>query len=123
MGYEARDSFVRELAETHDTLREVTMVTVQTNEAGDTVFRSVVTDRTRASDRSRADRATYRTMVKTDTVYVEKRDSSLVRTTNFANDTNGKPNGFVSALRWIFAIIVALIGLKISPFLWRREKK
>ena len=45
-----RDSVV--IAE-RDTLKEVTMVTVQLNETGDTVKVSTVTDRTRASSRDR----------------------------------------------------------------------
>lgn len=108
-GYEARDSFVRELAEAHDTLREVTMVTVQMNELGDTVFRSIVTDKTRASDRSRSDRVTYRTEVRVDTVYIEKRDSSSI-TRNNVNRTD-RGSTIVTGLRWIFWIIFSFIIL------------
>lgn len=83
------------------------MITVQTNEAGDTVFRSVVTDRTNV--RSRDNIAAYRTKVveKWDTVYIEKRDSVLVKNTN----VKGRDSPVVMALRWICAIILGLIAL------------
>jgi hypothetical protein len=102
----------------HDTVMEVTTIHVRTNEAGDTVFRSVVTDRTRARDRDRIAKQMTKTVVKTDTVYVERRDSVV---------TNGKYGGgqsggtaLHSTLKWIFWIILALIALKICPF-FRRE--
>lgn len=73
---EARDSVKLEL---RDTLKEVTTVTVQLNETGDTVKVSTVTDRTRASDRSQLRDKSEKVIVKTDTVYVERRDSVLVK--------------------------------------------
>ena len=90
----------------HDTICETTTITVQQNAAGDTVFRSVVTDRTRASDRSRADRVTRRSEVRVDTVYVERRDSVLVKNSNQA-----RASPLLMNLKWIFWIVIALIGL------------
>lgn len=90
----------------HDTIVETTIITVDRNEVGDTLFRSVVTDRERLRDRSRADRATHRTEVRVDTVFVERRDSVLVKNTNQA-----RASPLVMGLRWVCAIIIALIGL------------
>ena len=93
-----------------DTIREVTSIHVRTNEAGDTLFQSVVTDRERG--RSRDAIATQKTKVEVvrDTVIVEKRDSVFVKNTNLANPTN-KASPVVSSLKWIFWIIIGLIGL------------
>ena len=93
-----------------DTIREVTTIHVRTNEAGDTFFQSVVTDRERG--RSRDAIATQKTKVEVvrDTVVVEKRDSVFVKNTNLVNPTN-KASPVVSSLKWIFAIIVAVIAL------------
>ena len=93
-----------------DTIREVTTIHLRTNEAGDTLFQSVVTDRERG--RSRDAIATQKTKVEVvrDTVVVEKRDSVFVKNTNLVNPTN-KASPVVSSLKWIFAIIVAVIAL------------
>lgn len=90
----------------HDTIMEVTTIHIRTNDAGDTVRMTTVTDRDRVTDRSRADRAMYRTMVKTDTVYVEKRDSVLIK-----NEEKARASPLLMNLRWIFWIVIALIGL------------
>ena len=104
-----------------DTLIEVTTVTVQLNEVGDTVKTSTVTDRTRARAFDRRKDVEIRTEIVRDTVYVEKRDSVFVQntggfdglTTGLANPTN-KKNTFVSSLKWIFWILIGLIGLTIT---------
>ena len=92
----------------HDTIMEVTTIHIRTNDAGDTVRMTTVTDRDRVTDRSRADRAMYRTMVKTDTVYVEKRDSVLIK-----NEEKARASPLLMNLKWIFWIVIALIGLGI----------
>ena len=61
----------------HDTIMEVTTIHVRTNEAGDTVFRSVVTDRTAARNRDAI--AVQKTKIVRDTVIIEKRDSIEIR--------------------------------------------
>ena len=90
----------------HDTIMEVTTIPFRTNDAGDTVRMTTVTDRDRVTDRSRNDRAMYRSMVKTDTVYVEKRDSVLIK-----NEEKARASPFEKSLKWIFWIIIAMIGL------------
>ena len=61
----------------HDTIREVTTITVQTNDAGDTLKVVQITDRDRARNREAVRDKEERLVVRTDTVYIEKRDSSL----------------------------------------------
>lgn len=90
----------------HDTIMEVTTIHIRTNDAGDTVRMTTVTDRDRVTDRNRNDRAMYRSMVKTDTVYVEKRDSVLIK-----NEEKARASPFEKSLKWIFWIIIAMIGL------------
>ena len=103
-----RDSVV--IAE-RDTLKEVTTVTVQLNETGDTVKVSTVTDRTRASSRDRVRDVAIKVLERTDTVYVEKRDSVYVQTnTGLTNDTK-KKSGFLTYVKWIFALVCAVVVL------------
>ena len=106
-GYEMKDSvFIGSMEAVRDSVVERTTVTVQLGAVGDTLFRSVVTDRTRASDRSRHNMLKSRSLVKTDTVFVEKKDSVLIK-----NGNQGRGSPVVMALKWICAIIIALIGL------------
>ena len=105
-----RDSVV--IAE-RDTLKEVTTITVQLNEIGDTVKVSTITDRTRASSRDRVRDVGIKVVERTDTVYIEKRDSIYVQNTGLTNPTN-KKNTFVSSLKWIFWILIGLIGLIVT---------
>ena len=106
---ETRDSIAVEL---RDTVKEVTTVTVQLGAAGDTVKVSSVTDRERVRNRDAIARQWTKTEVVRDTVVVEKRDSVFIKNTNLANPTN-KASPVVSSLKWIFWIIVGLIGLGI----------
>lgn len=104
---DVRDSvFQSALEEARDSVVERTTVTVDRKENGDTVRVCIVTDRERVSDRSRNDRAMYRTMVKTDTVYVEKRDSVLIK-----NEEKARASPLLMNLKWIFWIVIALMGL------------
>jgi hypothetical protein len=96
-----------------DTLTEVTMVTVQLNEAGDTVKVSTVTDRTRIRARERTKGVEVKIVEKTDTVYVAISDSLSSSNTKFSNPTKQK-NSFVSSLKWICFIILGLIALIIT---------
>ena len=94
-----------------DTLKEVTTVTVQLNETGDTVKVSTVTDRTRASSRDRVRDVEIKVVERTDTVYVEKRDSVYVQTNaGLTNDTKTK-SGFLTYVKWIFALVCAVVVL------------
>ena len=95
----------------HDTIREITTITVQTNNAGDTLKVVQITDRDRARAREAVRDKEERLVVKTDTVYIEKRDSVFVQTnTGLTNDTKKKP-GFLTYLKWICALICAVIVL------------
>lgn len=106
---EARDSVVIEF---RDTLMEVTTVTVQLNETGDTVKVSTVTDRTRASDRSQLRDKSEKIIVKTDTVYIERRDSVQVDRGQLRGDSyQSGETALHRTLRWVFWIIVAVGGL------------
>ena len=89
-----------------DTIVETTTITVDRNEVGDTLFRSVVTDRTRAASRDHIAAYKTKTVIKTDTVFVERRDSVLVKNTNQA-----RASPFENTLKWGFFIVLALIGL------------
>ena len=95
-----------------DTLIEVTTVTVQLNEVGDTVKTSTVTDRTRARAFDRRKDVEIRTEIVRDTVYIEKIDSVYVSTTNLTNPTNTtKGSGFLTYVKWIFALVCAIVVL------------
>ena len=105
--YSMRDSVSSSVVDAvHDTIREVTTITVQLGAGGDTTFQSVVTDRERLRDRSRSDRATHRSEVRVDTVYVERRDSVLVKNSNQA-----RASPLLKNLKWCFVIIIGLIAL------------
>lgn len=98
---DTKDSVV---VEQRDTLREVTMITVDRKENGDTVRVSIMTERDRVRDRAVVKESKEKVVVKTDTVYIEKRDSVLVKNTN----VKGRDSPVVMALRWICAIIIGL---------------
>ena len=95
----------------HDTIREVTTITVRQNEAGDTLKVVQVTDRERFRDRSQLRDKSEKIIVKTDTVYIEKRDSVVVR--NAANISH-HTSAISHLLRWIFWILCAIIVLLIT---------
>jgi len=93
-----------------DTLREVTTITVQTNERGDTVKVVQVTDLTRARNRDTANDRQEKTVERRDTVYVVRSDSIVVR------DTSLQPpgaSGFLTGVKWLLALIAALTVLAV----------
>lgn len=98
----------------HDTICEVTTITVQQNAAGDTVFRSVVTDRIRARDRDQSQLRDEHLEVRGNMVCVERKDSVEVQKSQGARVQDDKPPAFISALKWIFLIIVGLVALIIT---------
>ena len=109
-GYETRDTVVEQvMVEVHDTIREVTTITVATNDAGDTLKVVQVNDRERAVSRDRMHDVKEKVVVKTDTVFVERRDS--VSTTDFTDRTDGKPTRLQKTLRLVLWMIIALTGL------------
>ena len=91
----------------HDTIMETTTITIQQNEAGDTLKLVQITDRTRASDRAAMKEKEVRVVVKTDTVFIEKRDSVDVKNHSPTSGA-GSSGGFVASLRWVFWIIVGI---------------
>lgn len=119
---EVRDTVREEvLVVVRDTLRETTVITVDRNEAGDTLFRSVVTDRERGRSNFQLRDKSEKIIVKTDTVYIERRDSVEVANTNLTDGTNKRASPFVSSLKWIFWILVAVgVLLIIIRFGWRK---
>lgn len=99
-----------------DTLREVTTITVQTNERGDTVKVVQVTDLTRARNRDTVNDRQEKTVERRDTVYVVRSDSIVVR------DTSLQPpgaTGFLTGVKWLLALIAALTVLAIALRLFR----
>ena len=109
--------------EVRDTVKEVTTITVDRNEAGDTVRVSTVTDRLRGRSRDAIAVQKTKTEVVRDTVIIEKRDSIEIRSRPSVGGEQSGGTALHKTLRLVLWIIIALIGLKISPFLWRREKK
>lgn len=99
-----------------DTLMEVTTITVLLRQAKDpqdspdTIRVNTVTDRTRA--RSRDAIAVQRTKleVRIDTVYMEKRDSVIVKGVAVNGNQSGKTT-LHTTLKWLFAVICVVIVL------------
>ena len=109
---EVRDSSRVEqvMVAVHDTLMITKTITIRENEQGDTVRMSVVTDRDRMRDRSQLRDKSEKLIVRVDTVYVERRDSVLVKSEELRVKSD-RPSAFVSALKWVFGIIVAMGAL------------
>ena len=108
-----RDTVREEVAlMVHDTIREVTTITVRQNEAGDTLKVVQVTDRDRLRDRSQLRDKSEKLIVKTDTVYIAVRDSVSSSRFKVSGDSlNPKPSTLILTLKWIFWILVAGIVL------------
>lgn len=100
----------------HDTLQEVTTITIQTNDRGDTLKVTQITDRSRLRERSDIRNRSSDVRVRIDTVYIERRDSSYAEKNIVAGSENKSTWGgsFRSTLKWIFAILCAIIGLIIT---------
>ncbi len=110
-----RDTVREEVAlVVHDTIREVTTITIRQNEAGDTLKVVQVTDRDRI--RSKADVRSKKEVVRVerDTVYIERKDSVLVQGSRFqvSGDSISHHTSAIShLLKWIFLILLAGIVL------------
>lgn len=108
-----------------DTVKEITTVTVQQNEVGDTLRMITITDRTRASTRDRYHDVQEKILVKTDTVYVEKQSESS-NVAVVGSSTEVLPDGSVRQkgviLKWIFWILLILtvLILVVRIFVFRR---
>ena len=109
-GLELRDSSLVERVEVYDTLREVTTITVDRNDKGDTLRQSIVTDRYRGRDAQQLKAESSKLRVEQDTVYIEKRDSVMVER-HLPSVIGQQTSSFVASLKWIFWIICASIVL------------
>ena len=111
---EARDSVRLEL---RDTVMETKTITITKNSDGDTIMQSIVCERERVRNRDRVRDNHERKMIKTDTVFVERRDSVQVSEFRGSN-CSGRASPVVAALKWVLGILVALIAfIKIRRFL------
>lgn len=97
----------------HDTIMEVTTITVDRNDNGDTVRVSTVTDRLRGWSRDAIAVQRTKTEVRVDTIYIEKRDSIEIRSRPDGGQSQ-KGQTFLRGLKWIFWIIIGLIALVIT---------
>jgi len=105
-----------ERVEVHDTILEVTTITVDRNDKGDTLRQSIVTDRERVRNAADVRSKTVDVKVVRDTVYIDKRDSVLVER-HQPSDVGHQ----TSILKWIFAVICAIIVLIIVVKLGLRK--
>ena len=108
-----RDTVREEVAlMVHDTIREVTTITIRQNEAGDTLKVVQVTDRDRLRDRSQLRDKSEKLIVKTDTVYIAVRDSVSSSKFQVSGDSLSHHTSTLShLLKWIFWIICAIVVL------------
>ena len=110
--------------ESSDSVREVTTITIDRNDKGDTLKISTITDRTTVHDRDRTQYRTESVEVRVDTVYIEK-DSLVVKEIpqQVRNEGNGGLfggggtgrtgliAGLTRNLRWLFLVLLAIIIL------------
>ena len=110
---DSRDSVKVEkvVVEVHDTVMETTTIVVDRNEAGDTLRLEKVTDRDRVRNMTDVRNRNVEVKIERDTVFIEKRDSVDVKTTNCTNETNGRASPVVLTIKWVFWIIIAIIAL------------
>jgi len=109
-----RDTVREEVAlMVHDTIREVTTITIRQNEAGDTLKVTQVTDRDRI--RSKADVRSKKEVVRVerDTVYIAVRDSILVKSEErrVKSSISHHTSAISHLLKWFLGILVAGIVL------------
>ena len=105
------------VVEHSDTLREVTTITVQLNDTGDTLKISTVTDRERIRSMSDVRSKKEDVYVRTDTVYIEKEADKTVAVVgpNTEIDKDGnvtkRVNRVAQTLKWLFLTLVAVIAI------------
>ncbi len=90
----------------HDTIVEVTTITIRENEAGDTLRMAQLTERTRTSVRDRISDQRERVAVRTDTVYIEKRGSVEVK--------ESRTNMLERVLLVVVGLVVLVIIIKVN---------
>lgn len=109
-----------ERVEVHDTILEVTTITVDRNDKGDTLRQSIVTDRERVRNAADVRSKTVDVKVVRDTVYIDKRDS--VSSYRFQGLDSLTPHpSTLTFIKWIFAVICAIIVLIIVVKLGLRK--
>ena len=105
------------IVESSDTVREVTTITVQLNDTGDTLKISTVTDRERIRSMSDVRSKKEDVYVRTDTVYIEKEAEKTVAVVgpNVEIDKDGnvtkRVNRVAQTLKWLFLTLVAVIAI------------
>ena len=105
------------IVESSDTVREVTTITVQLNDTGDTLKISTVTDRERIRSMSDVRSKKEDVYVRTDTVYIEKEADKTVAVVgpNVEIDKDGnvtkRVNRVAQTLKWLFLTLVAVIAI------------
>ena len=111
---EVRDSSLVEqvMVAVCDSITETTTIIIRENEVGDTIARSMVTDRTRARSHDAIAVQKTKTEVCVDTVYIEKRDSIEIRSRP-EGAKDGWGNQLARVLRLVLWIVIGLIGLVI----------
>ena len=112
-----------DFTDVRDTLQEVTTITIDRNDKGDTLRIATVTDRTRARSRNRVSTQETKVEVRVDTVYLERRDSVLVQDSRFTvHGDQSERTALHTTLKWIFWIIIGLIGLTITVKVCSRKR-
>ena len=105
-----------------DTITITKTVTVDRNDKGDTLRIATETDRYRGHDVQKLKVKSEELKVIRDTVYIEKRDSVEVNTVSGKPETvNSKRSTVNQTLKWLFAILCALIVLIITLKLCLRK--
>lgn len=113
---DTRDSLLLTAYSLLDTVHEVTTITIQLNEQGDTLRREQITDRTSVRDRTMTEVRSKKEgeIIHTDTVYVEKESASSPIAVA-GSSTEITPDGAIRQkgviLKWIFWILIAIIIL------------
>ena len=97
----------------HDTIMEVTTITIRENEQGDTLRVSTVTDRLRVKDRDAIAVQKTKTEIVRDTVYVERRDTVEIRSRPSVGGGQSGKSALNTTLRLVLWIIIALTGFVI----------
>jgi hypothetical protein len=90
-------------------LKEVTTITIDRNDKGDTLKVVQVTDRDLIRDRSQLRDKSEKIIVKTDTVYVAVRDSVVELRNYGATESGNRPSAVARALKWVLAIAFLLL--------------
>ena len=114
-----RDSVKVESVEVQDSVTITKTITITVSEVGDTLRQDIVTDRLRSRTRDKAKDVEVRIVEKVDTVYIEREADKTVAVAGPGTliDADGNINhqpSYITLLKWVFWIIVAIGGLIIT---------